>query len=99
MKEEWTAGHLQPSSLTWLDRLAPLAAQWPCASRRACPSWSCPPCGLHAPCAWTSFPLLQRSYRLLVAAGPWRPLPLSKDCYGRRPQEAQIPISPPVEEG
>lgn len=27
VKEEWTVGHLQRSSLTWLDHLAPLVAQ------------------------------------------------------------------------
>lgn len=26
-EEEWTVGHLQPSSLTWLDHLAPSVAQ------------------------------------------------------------------------
>lgn len=27
VKKEWTVGHLQPSSLTWLDHLAPPVAQ------------------------------------------------------------------------
>lgn len=97
-KEEWTVGRLQPSSLTWLDHLALPAAQSPCASRKACLLPNCPLCSLQALCVWIFTPLCPRSYKLLVVVGPWRPLPLSKDCYGHLPQEAQIPISPPVEE-
>ncbi|XDB47221.1 hypothetical protein AB1E18_000818 [Capra hircus] len=39
-KEEWTVGHLPPSSPVWLGRLALPTAQWPCASRRAYPELS-----------------------------------------------------------
>lgn len=97
-KEEWTVGHLLPSSPIWLGRLALPTTQWPCASRRACPSRSCPSCSLQALCVWTSSLWLQRSCRHLAAAGLWGPLLPSRGCYGHRPQEAQTPSSPPAGE-
>lgn len=94
-KEEWTVGHLPPSSPVWLGRLALPTAQWPCASRRACPSRSCPSCSLQAPCAWISSPWLQRSCRRPAATGLWGPLLSSRGCRGHRLLEAQTPSSPP----
>ncbi|XDA73305.1 hypothetical protein R6Z07_003629 [Ovis aries] len=94
-EEEWTVGHLPPSSPVWLGRLALPTAQWPCASRRACPSRSCPSCSLQAPCAWISSPWLQRSCRRPAAAGLWGPLLPSRGRRGHRLLEAQTPSSPP----
>lgn len=90
-------GHQLPSSPTWSDRLALSAARWPCASRRACRLPSCPLCSPPALCVWSSSLSPLRSHRLLIAAGPWGPLPPSRDLDGHQcPQEAQKLSSPPA---